>query len=184
MTTRQLQGDGFAELTGRGIYYGASLTEASAYRDQDIVIVGAANSAGQGALFFARFARSVTMLVRGDGLERSMSDYLVRQIRNTPNIEVLLHTSMVAAQGGDRLKTVTIQNSSDGTSRDLETAAAFVFIGTIPHGDVVADVVARDEHGFILTGADLMSDGKRPRGWTGTIAGSSPPCIPAPMIPV
>ncbi len=164
MTTRQIEEPSIAALTGRGIYYGASLTEASAHRGRDIAIVGAANSAGQGALFFTRFARRVTMLVRGDSLDKSMSHYLIKQLEATSNLEVLLDTQLCGAHGTDRLEGITIEAA--GARRRLDVAAMFIFIGAVPHAEVVCDLVARDEAGFLLTGPDLMSEGRRPSGWT------------------
>lgn len=166
MTTRQLPQESAAALTGRGVYYGASLAEAAAYRGQDIFVVGAANSAGQGALFFARFAAKVTMLVRGDSLEKDMSHYLIQQIRATPNLEVLLHTELAEAHGTDRLEAVTVENRQTGERKRLGGCAVFVFIGAVPHSDLAADLLVRDDKGFVLTGRDLLVDGKLPRGWT------------------
>jgi thioredoxin reductase (NADPH) len=165
MTTRQLPQEKVAALTGRGVYYGASLAEAAAYRDQDIFIVGASNSAGQGALFFARFARKVTLLVRGDAVDQNMSHYLVKQLKETRNIEVLVHTELVEAHGTDRLQAVTVENNRTGEQRRLEGCAVFVFIGAVPHSELAADLVLRGGGGFILTGRDLVVEGKLPRGW-------------------
>jgi thioredoxin reductase (NADPH) len=164
VTVRELDAPGVSRLTGAGIYYGAALTEAANYRDQEVFVVGGANSAGQGAMFFSRYAGKVTMLVRGSGLQVSMSQYLIDQIANTPNIEVQTRTTVTEVHGDDRLESITLQHDED----DMETvpaAALFLFIGAVPHTESVRDVVACNNAGFILTGQDLMKDGKRPAGW-------------------
>ena len=166
MTTRQLPQESAGAFTGRGVYYGASLAEAAAYRDKDIFVVGAANSAGQGALFFARFARQVTLLVRGESLEQSMSHYLVNQIKATANIELVLETEIVEAHGGDRLDAITVERRGTGERQRLAGCALFVFIGAVPHSELAADLLARDDKGFVLTGRDLAAGDQRPRGWT------------------
>jgi thioredoxin reductase (NADPH) len=166
VTLRELQAPGVKELTGAGIYYGAALTEAAFYRDQPVFVVGGANSAGQGAMFFSRFASKVTMLIRGDSLEAGMSQYLVDQIRANPKVEVLLGTTVAAVEGTQKLEAVTLSESAGGTSRSVPAAALFVFIGAEPHSELVAGVVERNPAGFILTGPDLMHEGRRPRGWT------------------
>jgi thioredoxin reductase (NADPH) len=166
MTTRQLPQESAAALAGRGVYYGASLAEAAAYRGEEIFVVGAANSAGQGALFFSRYARKVTMLVRGESLEASMSHYLVQQIRATSHIEVLVQTEFVEAHGADRLEAITVVDGQTGERRRLDGCAMFVFIGAVPHSELAADVIACDDKRFVLTGRDLLVEGKPPRGWT------------------
>ena len=165
VNTRQLDQPGIEEFSGAGVYYGASLAEAIAYKDQDVFILGGANSAGQAALFFARYAKRVTMLSRSSSLSRSMSAYLVKQIAGIENIEVLDETEVERVEGSDRLESVTFSNRSTGKSETRPAAALFIFIGAVPHSDLVADVVKRDRVGFILTGQDLVDDGKRPQGW-------------------
>ncbi len=156
---RKLEAPGFAELTGAGIYYGAALTEARACKDQHVVVIGGANSAGQAAVYFSGWAGKVTMLVRGAGLESSMSQYLIEQIAKLENVEVRTRSQAVAAQGDDgRLRTLTIRDG-DGEERDEQVDACFVFIGAAPRTDWLADVVARDERGFILAGADAQAAG-------------------------
>ncbi len=156
---RQYDAPGFAERTGSGVYYGAAMTEARSCGDQHVVIIGAANSAGQAAVHFASYARQVTMLVRGPSLEKSMSHYLVEQLAALPNVDVRTRTSAIKADGeGDRLRTLTIRDK-DGTESDLEVDACFVFIGASPRTDWLANVVKRDERGFILAGADVQGDG-------------------------
>ncbi len=142
---RQLDEPGFDALTGRGIYYGAALTEAQACTDQEVVVIGGANSAGQAAVHFSNFARRVTMLVRGDGLERSMSSYLIDQIAAIPNIEVRAHTRATAAHGTDQLTGLTVLGP-DG-EEELHADACFIFIGAQPRTDWLEGIVARDERG-------------------------------------
>jgi thioredoxin reductase (NADPH) len=156
---RQLDAPGFAELTGAGIYYGAALTEARACSDQQVVIIGGANSAGQAAVYFSGYARQVTMLVRGPSLERSMSQYLIEQIAALPNIDVRTGSSAVAAQGeDDRLRRLRIRDG-DGAEELLDVDACFVFIGASPRTDWLEGVVGRDERGFILSGPDVQAAG-------------------------
>ena len=166
VTTRQLDVPGAAELTGAGVYYGAAMTEAANYSGEHVFVVGGANSAGQGAMFFSRFAEKVTILVRGSSLEKGMSQYLVDQINDTPNIEVLVRTVVTAVQGNQGLSSITIKNTQTDEEETVPAAAMFVFIGAMPHTDMVAKVVACNRAGFILTGADLMTDGRPPAGWT------------------
>ena len=166
MEVRRLAADGIEPLLGAGVYYGAALSEAATYRGCDVIVVGGANSAGQGAMFFSRYARKVTMLVRGPDLKAGMSSYLVERIRETPNVEVLVNTSVVAARGHGRLEAVTVVDGVGGERRELPAAAMFIFIGTAPRTDLCGDLVMRDSEGFVLTGRDVMADGHRPAGWT------------------
>jgi thioredoxin reductase (NADPH) len=152
-------------LLGIGVYYGAALTEAATYRGKDICVVGAANSAGQGALFFSRYARKVTILVRGDSLRKSMSQYLVDRIEAAPNIEVLTGAVVTAVEGIDGVERVVVQRCATGEELKLDLAAMFIFIGSEPRTQLVSGLVERDEKGFILTGPDLYRDARRPRGW-------------------
>jgi thioredoxin reductase (NADPH) len=165
VTNQKLAAPGVAELTGAGIYYGAALTEAASYRGEHICVVGGANSAGQGAMFFSRYASKVTMLVRSSSLSKSMSQYLIDQIAGTDNIEVLTRHNVVEAHGRDRLEAITIMNNETNETRRIDTPALFLFIGAVPHSACVADVVQRNSAGFILTGPDLMVNGQRPKGW-------------------
>lgn len=166
MEVRRLEAEGVADLVGAGVYYGAALTEAATYRGQDVCVVGGANSAGQGALFFSRHARKVTVLVRGPDLAAGMSRYLVDRLAETPNVEVLVNTTVVGVRGTGRLEAVTVQDGVSGARRELPMAGMFIFIGAAPRTALVAELVQRDPHGFVLTGRDLMTDGKRPAGWT------------------
>ena len=166
MEVRRLETEGVNELLGAGVYYGAALTEAATYRGQDVCVVGGANSAGQGAMFFSRSAHKVTLLVRGPDLGAAMSRYLVDRLAETQNVEVLLNSTVVGVRGNGRLEGITVQDGATGTRRELPAAAMFIFIGTAPRTALVADVVQRDPQGFVVTGRDLMSDGNRPAGWT------------------
>jgi thioredoxin reductase (NADPH) len=155
---RQLDAPGFAELTGQGIYYGAALTEARSCADQHVVVIGGANSAGQAAVYFSSYASRVTMLVRGDSLERSMSHYLIEQIEALSNVEVRTRTEAVAAEGDGRLRALRIRGP-DGSESIEQVDACFVFIGAAPRTEWLAGVVARDERGYILAGLDAKGDG-------------------------
>ena len=166
MEVRRLEAEGVDSLLGAGVYYGAALTEAATYRGQDVVVVGGANSAGQGAMFFSRHARKVTMLVRGPDLTVSMSSYLIERILETPNIEVLANTSVVSARGDGRLEAITVRDGVTGEQRTIPTAAMFIFIGAAPRTGFCADLIMRDPQGFVYTGRELMSGDHRPAGWT------------------
>jgi thioredoxin reductase (NADPH) len=156
---RKMSAPGFAEFTGAGIYYGAAMTEARACADQHVVVIGGANSAGQAAVYFSGYAEKVTMLVRGDSLARSMSHYLIDQIAALRNIDVRTGASAVSAGGEDgRLRTVTVRDAAGAESVE-EVDACFVFIGASPRTDWLDGVVARDERGFILAGADVREAG-------------------------
>ena len=158
---RQLQAPGFAELTGAGIYYGAALTEARSCSEQHVVVIGGANSAGQAAVHFAGFAARVTMLVRAESLAKSMSHYLIEQIAALGNIEVRTGAEAVAAEGHEgRLKALQIRDG-DGKEQSEEVDACFVFVGAVPRTDWLEGVVARDQRGFILAGAEV-----REQGWS------------------
>ena len=165
VSLRTLDVPGVSDLTGAGIYYGAAMTEAANYRGQHVFVVGGANSAGQAAMYFSRFAGKVTMLVRGSGLNTSMSQYLIDQIDATENIEVLPHTEVTRANGTDRLESVEITNNQTGNAKTVPAAALFLFIGARPHTDFLDSAVARNKAGFILTGPDLIENGKSPRSW-------------------
>jgi thioredoxin reductase (NADPH) len=149
-----------------GVFYGAALTEASTYRNQDVVVVGGANSAGQGAMFFSRYARTVTMLVRGPNLSASMSQYLVDRIKETQNIVVCPNTTVSSVRGNGRLEAITLADTVSKQTRDLPAAAMFIFIGTAPRTAMVRGLVECDSQGFILTGRDLIVDGQKPKSWS------------------
>jgi thioredoxin reductase (NADPH) len=162
---RRLEAPGLHDFTGRGVYYGAATTEASNCVDQDIFVVGGANSAGQAAVFFARQAKSVTLLVRGNDLDRSMSRYLVEQVQALDNVTVRTGVEVVGAAGDDHLTTLTLRNLTTGVTEEVDAGWVFVFIGAAPLTDWLDGVVARDPRGFLLSGPDLVVDGRRPPGW-------------------
>jgi thioredoxin reductase (NADPH) len=162
---RTLEVPGAGRLTGRGIFYGSAATDAPACADEDVYVVGGANSAGQAAVFLSRHARRVTLLVRDDGLERSMSHYLVRQIRDTANIAVRLNTVVVEAAGGEHLERLRLCDTAAGTTEEVPAAYLFVFIGAAPCTGWLDGQIQRDPRGFVVTGPDLLVGGRRPRGW-------------------
>ncbi|MYU07940.1 FAD-dependent oxidoreductase [Streptomyces sp. SID8366] len=162
---RQLDARGCADLTGCGVYYGSALTEAAGCQGQDVYIVGGANSAGQAAMYLARGAKSVTLLVRGADLAASMSYYLVQQIAEAPNIEVRCRTVVDAAHGAERLERLTLRDTATGETERVDAQWMFVFIGAAPLTDWLGEGVRRDERGFILAGPDLTADGRPPAGW-------------------
>jgi thioredoxin reductase (NADPH) len=163
MSVRTLDVPGLEPLLGAGVYYGAALSEAALYRNQDVCVVGGANSAGQGALFFARYARSVSIIVRRPGLAPAMSQYLADRIASTPNIQVLSRTDVMGVSGNGHLEAVVVRDADTGAQRTLDMAAMFIFIGAAPRSEMVAGTLDRDEKGFILTGLDLRAHaGARP----------------------
>jgi thioredoxin reductase (NADPH) len=162
---RKLNVPGAERLQGCGVYYGSAMTEAMACQGQDVYIVGGANSAGQAAMYFSKYARRVVMLVRGESLSASMSQYLIDQIKKTPNIQVETHSQVVEVHGDGHLESVSIHCGTSGQTETVPTNMLSIFIGAEPNTDWLAGVVERDERGFILTGADLVRDGKRPTAW-------------------
>ena len=161
---RRLDVPGARALEGAGLYYGAALTEALAVRDRDVFVVGGGNSAGQAAVYLARFARTVTILVRRPSLADTMSRYLIEQIEGTANIRLRTGVEITRAHGERTLEAITVRGR-DGEEQ-MEAAAVFIFIGATPRTDWVGDVVLRDGRGFIPSGPALMRDGQRPPGWT------------------
>ncbi|KRE95448.1 fused response regulator/thioredoxin-disulfide reductase [Nocardioides sp. Soil774] len=155
---RRLEAPGLDALVGRGLHYGASASEAAQTVGEDVYVVGAANSAGQAALNFARYAKRVVLVVRGASLEASMSQYLVGRILTAPNVEVRLRTEVGGARGDGHLEALTLVDRDTGDTEEVETSWVFVFIGAAPHTDWLGDAVARDDHGFVLTGPDLPGD--------------------------
>ncbi len=162
---RKLDVPGLERLTGAGVYYGAAMTEALSCKDDDVYIVGGANSAGQAAMFFSKYAHKVVMLVRGESLAKSMSQYLIDQIQNTPNIEVKSFSSVAEVSGKDNLESICIANSETGETEIVPARALFIFIGAMPLTDWLEGVVERDEQGFIYAGPDLIRNGRKPKGW-------------------
>jgi thioredoxin reductase (NADPH) len=161
---RTLDAPEFQKWTGAGVFYGSAQTEAANYQDRDVVVVGAANSAAQGVLHLRRFARSVTVLIRGDA--PTWSKYLDVDIREADNIHLLEQTELAGLEGDQEIEAVVAHRTADGAEIRLPGAALFIFIGQEPQSDFVANLVERTEDGFVLTGIDLLRDGKRPDGWT------------------
>ncbi len=166
LSWKRLDIPGIERLQEAGVYYGASMTEASLCSGEDVFVVGGANSAGQAAVYFARFAKSVTMLVRGDSLEKGMSQYLIDQISEVPNIRVETQAEVVEVHGDDHLESITIANHSSESIRTEPTSALFIFIGAMPCTAWLRGMLPMDERGYLLTGTMLPKDGDRPKGWT------------------
>jgi len=159
--------NGINRLTGSGVYYGASMVEALSCKGEDIFMIGGANSAGQAAIHFSKYAKTVTLVVRGDSLSKSMSYYLIHQLEKTDNIHVLLNSKVTEVLGQNRLEFITITNTQTGEVQTVPTPTLYIFIGAVPHTDALVGIIERDANGFILTGPDLIYDGhKYPRGWT------------------
>lgn len=163
---RQLNVPGMDRLTGAGVYYGAGSTEAVSCRDETVYIVGGANSAAQGAMNFARFAKRVVMLVRGPSLASSMSQYLIDDISRTSNIEVQPQSQVVEVHGEEHLDAISVSCGTTGSVDQIPCTALFIFIGAEPKTEWLNQFVDRDARGYILTGFDLVKDGKRPANWT------------------
>jgi thioredoxin reductase (NADPH) len=162
---RRLEAPGVDKLQGAGVYYGGGATEALSCKGEIIYVVGGANSAGQAAMNFARYAEKVVLLVRGDGLASTMSQYLIDQIQQTPNIQIWAHASVAELHGDKRLQEVSILCSDTDKVERVPASSIFIFIGALPRTDWLAGLVERDDRGFILTGPDLIRNGERPKGW-------------------
>jgi len=165
LSWKKLDIPGVERLQEAGVYYGAAMTEAQLCSGEDVYLVGGANSAGQAAVYFAQFARSVTMLLRGDSLEKGMSQYLIDQIREIPNIRVETQAEVVEVHGDGHLESITIANHATETIRTEPTSALFIFIGAMPCTAWLRGMLPMDERGYLLTGALLPKDGDRPKGW-------------------
>jgi thioredoxin reductase (NADPH) len=165
MKVRKLDVPGLEAWTGVGVYYGAAVSEAASCAGQDVVIVGGANSAGQAAMLLSRYARTVTMVVRGPSLSVTMSHYLVDRIEASDTIDVLVQSEVTAARGSRVLESLTVTDHRSGAEREIATQYLFIFIGSMPHSEFLAGIVARDERGFVLTGPDLRVEGRLPADW-------------------
>jgi thioredoxin reductase (NADPH) len=166
MEWRRLDAEGVDELLGRGVYYGAGRSEAAQCGGDDVVVIGAGNSAGQAAMHLANSGARVRLVVRGDSVSKSMSAYLVERVEHHPLIDVRLHTRVTAVHGGDRLESVTIAGG-DGDEQELPARALFICIGGQPRtGWAEESGVRTDKAGFLLTGPDLLDGGERPGGWS------------------
>jgi thioredoxin reductase (NADPH) len=163
---RRLDAPGIDKLQGAGVYYGGGATEALSCQGEIVYVVGGANSAGQAAMNFARYAERVVMLVRGSSLASTMSQYLIDQIKETPNIQVWPHAGVIEAHGESHLEEISVLCSDTNKVERVPASAMFIFIGALPRTDWLGDLVERDERGFLLAGPDLIRDGQRPKGWT------------------
>ncbi len=163
---RRLETPGIDRLQGAGIYYGGGSTEALSCKGETVYVVGGANSAGQAAMNFARYADRVVILVRGSSLASTMSQYLIDQIQRTPNIQLWTHASVTEAHGEVHLEEISVLCTDTNKTERVPASAMFIFIGALPRTDWLGTLVERDDRGFILTGPDLIWDGKRPKGWT------------------
>lgn len=165
LSWRTLNLPGIERLHGRGVYYGAAMTEALSCAEEDVFVVGGANSAGQAAMHFSGFARRVTMLVRAESIEEGMSQYLVEQVRSSPNIAVELDSEVVEAEGGEKLESIRIRNNQTGEVRSVAASSLFIFIGAVPCTGWLRNALELDERGYILAGPYLHREHGRARRW-------------------
>lgn len=163
---RRLKAPGLDRLQGAGVYYGGGTTEALSCKGEVIYVVGGANSAGQAAMNFSKYAERVVILVRGEGLAATMSQYLIDQIQQTPNIQIWSHARVAEVHGDKRLEEISVMCSDTDKIERVPASSMFIFIGALPRTDWLAGLVERDERGFVLTGPDLIRNGERPKGWT------------------
>ena len=163
---RRLEAPGVDRLQGAGVYYGGGSTEALSCKGEMVYIVGGANSAGQAAMNFSKYAERVVILVRGESLSSTMSQYLIDQIKQTPNIQLWTHASVAEVHGDTHLEEVSVLCTDTNKVERVPASSMFIFIGALPRTDWLGDAIQRDDRGFILTGPDLMADRQRPKGWT------------------
>ena len=163
---RRLEAPGIDRLQGAGVYYGGGTTEALTCKGEIVYVVGGANSAGQAAMNFSKYAERVVILVRGDSLASTMSQYLIDQIKETPNIQLWTHASVAEAHGDTHLEEISVLCSDTDKIERVPATSMFIFIGALPRTDWLGDAIARDDRGFVLTGPDLMPGGERPKKWT------------------
>ena len=164
MAVRKLNVPGYDHFSGRGVYYGAAISEAATYEGGDVFVIGGANSAGQAAMMFSRYAATVTMVVRGETLQTRMSQYLIDQIDDRANIDVLTNTQVIEVTGDERVERLVLRDTTTETEREVPASAVFIFVGAVPHSTLVADLVNCNDRGFIYTGRDAFTGGK-PETW-------------------
>jgi thioredoxin reductase (NADPH) len=153
-------------LVGSGVYYGAGMSEAVDCKDEHVFVVGGGNSAGQAAMYFSQYASQVTIVIRADCLKKTLSEYLVDRVRSAPNVDVAARTEVIALHGDNSLSAITLRNNQTGETRTVETHHLFLCLGGMPQTKWAADVgIVRDEEGYLVTGLDLLKDGKRPASW-------------------
>jgi thioredoxin reductase (NADPH) len=162
---RRLEAPGIDRLQGAGVYYGGGATEALSCKGEVVYVVGGANSAGQAAMNFAKYAERVVILVRGESLASTMSQYLIDQIKETPRIQLWTHASVAEAHGETHLEEISVLCSDTNKLERVPASSMFIFIGALPRTDWLGNLIERDDRGFILTGPDLMHGGERPKGW-------------------
>jgi thioredoxin reductase (NADPH) len=163
---RRLDAPGIDKFQGAGVYYGGGTTEALSCKNEIVYVIGGANSAGQAAMNFAKYAERVVILVRGSSLSSTMSQYLIDQIKQTPNIQIWAHASVVEAHGDSHLEEISVMCADTNKVERVPASSMFIFIGALPRTDWLAGTVERDDRGFILTGPDVMTNGEHPKGWT------------------
>ena len=163
---RRLDAPGVDRLQGAGVYYGGGTTEALSCKGEMVYVIGGANSAGQAAMNFSKYAERVVILVRGEGLSSTMSQYLIDQIKETPNIQLWSHASLTEVHGDTHLEEISVLCSDTNKVERVPASSLFIFIGALPRTDWVGDTIERDDRGFILTGPDLIQGGERAKGWT------------------
>ena len=166
VAVRELDVPGITPLIGVSVYYGAATSEAAHYQGKKVYVIGGANSAGQGAMFLSRFASEVVLVYRDKSLEKSMSTYLIDQIKQTENITTLANTELTAVEGTKKLETITLTNKENKEAVSEKADAVFIFIGAVPSTEITGDLIQKDENNFIYTGPDLFIGGNRPKNWT------------------
>ncbi|HXJ88489.1 MAG TPA: FAD-dependent oxidoreductase [Candidatus Binatia bacterium] len=163
---RRLEAPGIDRLQGAGVYYGGGTTEALSCEGEIVYVVGGANSAGQAAMNFSKYAERVVILVRGDGLSATMSQYLIDQVKETPNIQLWTHASVAEVHGDTHLQEISVLCSDTNKVERVPAGSMFIFIGALPRTDWLGSAIARDDRGFILTGPDLKQGEEHPKKWT------------------